>query len=421
MAALNSRNAVPFITYLTLFQSRIASGNVVLGQMGASTVGGASLQRKVKELLNKKVEVNVSHAPSVLSYLHSKKFIPQAVSDKSRYPGLALRLDGDTLKLFNRDGEQQTKLRVYQVDLWMSDERVSSTVGTPTSDNAEELLALCQNMGVIAGPANSRTGPGEVTQRLRNRAPDPDNPFVLGPEMVILMRQLIERDGFMIICVLGKFARDTGRLIDRDQFALELPGLTQEAIDRAKQFGRSPEAIGKAKEFLRLVQQTGSKRKQMSDAPGVLEHRMTPRLEWLVDFGALTKAGFPRNGFSYRVTDDAQLLRSALESYYSNATSTDDAVLEYWRASRTLSALRNRYDSQDARAAIRQAYGDLRRNVGPVAIRDVCLVAGMRLSEKRWTVAALEAELLSMAQSDKAINISGGRYQRSAEFVYIKE
>jgi len=75
----------------------------------------------------------------------------------------------------------------------------------------------------------------------------------------------------------------------------------------------------------------------------------------------------------------------------------------------------------DPQTALRQAYADLRPSVGPVAIKDLCLVAGMRLLDKRWKTSALEAELLSMAQSDKAINISGGRYKRSAEFVHIRE
>jgi hypothetical protein len=61
----------------------------------------------------------------------------------------------------------------------------------------------------------------------------------------------------------------------------------------------------------------------------------------------------------------------------------------------------------------------LKRPIGPLPIRDVCLVAACAL--EKGDVEAVVDELLAMSQQDSHINLSGGRYKRSPEFVYIDD
>jgi hypothetical protein len=173
------------------------------------------------------------------------------------------------------------------------------------------------------------------------------------------------------------------------------------------------------KRFLRLVEATGKKRERQTDAPGVLEHRTTPRLEWLTDVGVLSKSGHAKNGFTYQLTDDANTFRDAVEAWVSKKSSPDDATLSYWWKSRVCAELRSLQASREPRKALLAAYATLKRSIGPVAIRDVCLLAGMAIHDRVWTMSELETEVLTMARGDKRINLSGGRYKREPEFVYI--
>ena len=91
MAALNSRRPGPFLTYLTIFKSRLGVANIVLELTDFAFQPQEQLSRRLKALLTKSVSVDVSTAEGqlLLNYLADKKL----VGAKVRQGGRSTRTD----------------------------------------------------------------------------------------------------------------------------------------------------------------------------------------------------------------------------------------------------------------------------------------------------------------------------------------
>ena len=61
----------------------------------------------------------------------------------------------------------------------------------------------------------------------------------------------------------------------------------------------------------------------------------------------------------------------------------------------------------------------MRRSVGPTAIREMCLAAGVLASHIDMTLQEISAELLRWAAAEPRITVSGGRYTRTPELIHI--
>lgn len=241
--------------------------------------------------------------------------------------------------------------------------------------------------------------------------------MVLGLEVVALLRQVLDRDGLLLRELLRECV--AVRDVVRDKIALRLPDVATRAMAAAEAAHFAPPVIAEGKKFVRLLHKTAAKRGSASRAPGVLEHRTSPRLEWLTDFGALTKHGRPRNAFEYSVTDDASLLLSLLDDTPQGVRWSDTVALSYWRQASMWSTARATLPHFDLRDALLAGYRVMQRSVGPTSIRDACLVAGVLAPALSLAAEDIEAALIEWASSESRITVSGGRYSRQPELVHI--
>jgi hypothetical protein len=424
----------PFLTYLTLFQSRTAAINLVLPLTGSATTAQRQLQTKLERLLGTKIDVRIDSVDLPLAqFLIQKKYlakggakVPRKGTEKAerqpRYPNLYYEMEGEALRLVTASGEVRETLSAYCIDVWMSDPRLRSTVAVPTLRNVGELVELSVVLGFLSGQTYSWTSTGHLAARLRASTVDgtQPNPFVFGAELLVIIRQLLERDLLILNSLTKELVRaGASATVSRDEWAKVFPDVVRSALASAKARGAAPEVMREGKAFLQVLDDTGKRRERMTSAPGVLEHRLTPRLEWLTDLGVLSKQGLPRNGFEYRLSDGAAEFEKVSSELVERTISLEEATCLYWRACTKLGIVSPMKSCENSRRAIFEAYQMLKRPIGPLPIRDVCLVAACAL--ENGDVESVVDELLAMSQQESHINLSGGRYQRSPEFVYIDD
>jgi hypothetical protein len=426
MAGSSSRDG-PFLTYLTVFQSRLGLANLVLSESGHAFLPEPTLQKNLRRLLSEQVDLDprVDEQRPIIDYLTSKKLIGSKPREKGRYGSwtLSRTLDGPVPYL---RGQQRDLLPVFRTDVWFADPRLRSTVGVPTADNAAEVLALGHQLRLLTRSKNTWTAAGQTVAALRTRSLEvfgnTDNPFVLQLETVALMRQVISQDWLLLSEILPSILAKGEVIFGRDDIAADLPECATRAYKRAKALGFSPSAVSEAREFAALLHKTQAKAAQASSGPGVLQHRTAPRLEWLTDCGALSKEALPKNGFQYRKTADLQLLNSLLQSHTPSDTAAETVAIQYWRECESLADLRRNMTSDlDWQNAIIDAFRRIRRSVGPASLREISFVAlACHPTSMRNMDDALQ-HILQWAASEKGVTLSGGRFSRSPEFVHLSQ
>jgi len=420
--ALNSKGQAPFLTYLTVFRSRLGAANIVLPLASFAFQPAATLTRHLKQQLSAMVEVETGNPLNafVFEYLREKRLVGSGDGDrkKGRYAGFAIHKD-ETLHVVDNAGTPLKSVKIFQTDIWLASSEVASTNGVPTADNGDELLELCFQLGLLLRTKSTWTAAGQLTVGLRSFIPSaPSSPMALGLEAFALLRQIIDKDGLLLREVLRELCSNMGS-ITRDAVALHLPAMAGRALSYARQMQLPSSELAEGKKFVALLEQTARKRAQASRAPGVLEHRTTPRLEWLVDLGAVTKQGLPRNAFEYHVSQDAQTLLGLLDANVGTHFWADDVALSYWRTAQYWARLRGRLPICNLRRALRKGYALMKRSVGPCAIREVCFAAGVLLPHSQSSINDLSQELVNWASSDSRIALSGGRFSRGPELVHI--
>lgn len=157
-----------------------------------------------------------------------------------------------------------------------------------------------------------------------------------------------------------------------------------------------------------------------AEGPGVFEHRLSPRLEWLTDFGVLTKDGFAKNQFSYRKTPLVNELPGHLDDYVAGVASSDDVALIIASRDRRWAELRRPILGRTTERALIEAYERIKTGIGPVPIREVCFLAAVSL-EPLPQVSDLRGYLLRWAEREPGIRLSRGRYRREPEMVHFSE
>jgi hypothetical protein len=413
-----------FLIYLTVFQSRLAALNLLLPLTGLAYQPSISLSRRLKAILEQRVLLDLSDPKNahVFEYLLEKRLVGNKSRGSGRYKSYRLIKTGGKWLAEQNNGTKLDRFPVFLTDVWMSEPSLPSTIGVPTSDNSDEILELSYQLGLLSKTKNTWTAAGQLAAQIRvsflQLISDPENPFLIGLEGMAYFRQVLEKDGLLIRELLREISGIESPFT-RELIALRLPVIAERAFDQARLIKSSPPAIAEAKKFIALLKRTAAKRTSASRAPGVLEHRVSPRLEWLTDFGVLSKAELPKNAFEYSWTSWAAELLGTLDLSVGADNWVEDVCLQQWRSIPRWKSLRDKLPEIDLSQALNQGYRIMKRAIGPAPIREVCFVAGLLMPRSCLSTSEIRNELITWATRDKEITLSGGRYSREPELVHI--
>jgi hypothetical protein len=415
----------PFLTYLTVFKSRLAIANLIVSITGFGHQPTEALMRKLRQATERREPLAVDDVSNdnVFEYLLDKRIVSSESRESGRYRGLQLQRSGRGAWIAMRGGEGLAALPVYLIDIWMSDPALASTVGAPTPDNVQEMLELAFQFRLLSRSKNTWTSAGHLVRQLRDLpghgSGDQTNPFLLGLEATALFRQVIEADG-LIMRELVREICGIGERVTRDLVAQRFAAIVDRAVESAKVLKVQRPEARKIRDFSALIHRTLERRPLGSRAPGVLEHRVSPRLEWLTDLGYLSKIGLPKNGFDYVVDSSCQGLISELDSRFGEATWSDSVAVWDWRTHARWDHMRSSLATADNDERFRRAYRTMKRRVGPSPLREVAFVSALLSSGDADYPQSME-QLIEFAKATEGASLSGGRFSRVPENIYIPD
>jgi hypothetical protein len=398
----------------------LALANLVLPLTSFAFQPMETVLRRTRLAIDARADLQLADETNMpfFEYLIEKGLVSGNARGGGRYRGYTLSKEAGVWR-GARGPNEVSSLPVYKVDIWMADPGVKSTVGAPTPENAREVVDLLLQLRLLSPAKGSLTAAGHLVASLRRHyeaGSSSSNPFVTSIEMVGLARQVVEVDGIFLAEVLREVAGMAPE-VRRDDLAVgHMPTIAGRVVERLKQLRRPPTEVASAKAFAKLITSTASKSR--STAPGVLEHRLAPRLEWLVDMGVLSKVGLPKNGFTYRTSPNLQSFLSILDQFVNGTTSSDEVALSVWAKQLGTTPTPEVPTQAGRRRAMVTAYGMLRRAVGPTPIREVTLAASVLLECKAMPKALTE-DLLQWVSSGTGVSVSGGRYRRDPEMVHM--
>ena len=422
-------NAEPFLIHLTVFKSRLGLANIVLPFCSLAHQPTATLTRKVSRVIEAREELSTSAEVNfpVFRYLLDKNMVGEKPRQSGRYKEYTLVDDGENW-VATRSGKTVEHVLVYRTDMWMCHPDVDSTIGVPTPENVDELLELCLQLRLITRSKNTLTTAGLLVQTLRKALPDQGNPFLLGVETIALLRQIIETDGLLIRELIRELGGKTQ--VSRDELAREFPQIVDRTLATVKTIV-SPTIYRKARDFSKLIdpnrknrqqKRFQSKSKSTSKGPGVTEHRLSPRLEWLVDLGYLSKDGLAKNTFSYVVTSSIANLLCQLDANVQrfNTDWASCVAIGQWFSCDCWDSLRNLLPKLESPSCLFSAYARLKRPIGPSPISDVAFLAAL-MSDRSRPYEQFVEDIVQLPKIHSGISLSGGRYQRTPENVFIPD
>ncbi len=415
----------PFLTYLTVFRSRLGLANLLISLTGFTHQPVEALQRRLRQVVEKRDELRLGDTVNdgIFSYLVDKTLISSTVRKSGRYQGYSLSKAKGTWACQSARGGCLDALPVYLVDKWMSDPRLRSTVGAPTPDNAGEIVEFGYQLRLVTRSKNTWTAAGHLASALRESTTwseaESTNPFLLGLEMPALLRQIVDTDGLMLREVLREVI-DLQPKFTRDELAGRFGRVVDRAVAAARARRVNPADFRKIRDFATQVHKTLSRRGKMSKGPGLLEHRVSPRLEWLTDLGYLSKAGLANNGFEYRVEPAALGLIESLDDLGGSDRWGAEVAIGEWCRNPAWSELRSTFAIDLGAGRFLDAYRMLRRKIGPVPLQEMVFVSSMR-SDSFCDFAQTFEEVLEFARTTEGVNLAGGRYRRSPENIFIAD
>src|SRR5262245_43396811 len=120
---------LPFLTYLTVFESRLGLCNLVLGATGLAHQPEEALRRKLRMIVDRKDRLAVSdaHVGRVFQYLAEKKLVSANERNSGRYAGYALERERGGWRATRGGKGPLESVPVYTVDIWMAADEVRST------------------------------------------------------------------------------------------------------------------------------------------------------------------------------------------------------------------------------------------------------------------------------------------------------
>lgn len=431
--------AAPFIAYLTVFKSRLGIGNLVVNLTGFGHQPEAAVLRKLREVLQERraLAIRDSAAAPVFEYLLEKRVIGKSHRAKGRYTGYVLETNDGKWTARDRAGNELTEVPVYLTDLWLADSAITSTIGVPTPDNAEEVLEFAFQLGLLSRSKNTWTAPAQLIAGLRDElAPESglaDNPFLLRLEAPALLRQVISSDGLVLREVVRSLCDECDdATIRRDAIAARFNHAVKRAVAAAKDLRVPPPDLRDLQAFQELIERnsnSGSRRRiargganptHKSAGPGVLEHRVSPRLEWLTDLGYLTKEGLPKNSFEYRIRPQLRSLLADLDNSFGSDYWPETVATSQWRTNPAWAPVRSTTSTCQWREAIPRAYALMHRRIGPAPLREVTFATCLFASSVDSYPSVLQ-DAVKFAGETEGATLSGGRYRRTPENIYLPD
>ena len=417
--------AEPFLTYVTVFKSRLAVNNLVLAATGFGHQPPEAVLRKIRKAVDERRPLQIDDAANacVLEYLLGKKILGSTSRSKGRYRGLKIERGADGMWLVSRGSEPLTEMSAFLTDLWMSDSRLASTIGAPTPDNVHEILELSYQLRLLSKAKNAWTAAGHLSQQLRNLAIEDEgaeeNPFVLRMEATCLFRQVIEVDGILLREVIREIV-SMGGIITRNQVQERFTDVVDRAVAVTKIQKVAAPNLRKARDFADLIRKTAQKQGSSTRGPGVLEHRVAPRLEWLTDLGYLSKSGRPKNGFEYSVNPSCADLLEELDSRFGEKNWSDSVAIWDWRTHPRWNDTRSLVAVLGVDGSFRRAYHLMRRSIGPAPLREVAFLASL-LSESAVPFSETLERLIRYANDTPGASLTGGQYSRAPANIYLPD
>jgi hypothetical protein len=417
---------IPFIGYTTVFRSRLGGHSLIVNLAGTTPQSREQLERQSKRAISAPLQVHPeSHEGQlVLRYLQEKGFLKKSFATAGRYKGYRLESRDGFLTAIDRQGAVPTSLTCSRIDYFLADDCVRSTIGAPTEATATELISSCAQLGLLSQSKSNVTSAGYMATRLLSLgAEESVNPFCLGLELVVYLRSIVQVDSAVILPLLRYISNRTR--ITRDDVAGQLVDFYREAYEEMKNSGAPVQDRKEARSLVETISKSNSAaiRSSAEDSVrsfGVLEHRTSPRLEWLVDLGALSKAGLPRNVFTYFPTRDLKLLLSAMVQRKNVSRYAEDVALHYFLNSERCSELRTRFKASSLNEGFVKAYLLIGRQVGPTPIADLALLAGMAAAAADAKVEAVIEHLIEWSSREPRISLSGSRYVRTPEMAHFQ-
>jgi hypothetical protein len=414
-----------FIPYLTVFQSRLGSLNVVLSCAAEQSQQREQISRRMARSLfsSRRLLKSDGSWGEIIAYLNSKGQLGKKAKSSGPYRGLRLTSDGDVVDVA---GKPTYEVAITQADLWMSDLATRSTVGAPTEPNLDEYCNLAVALGLLSSSTNSVRPLGRASVLLRQYVAQPSTPFAIGIEGVVFLRSIIAADGAVMLPFAEQLA-SIGPSFTRDSASDFLPVLYSGAIESLRQRRAPAEVIRECRKAIEPVLNAAERRSRLrvagsKESLGVLEHRTAPRLEWLVDLGSLAKPTSERNAFVYSATGDLNVLVGSCvrEMGESDHLFAEECARRYFLRSSYYDPIRQVVSVHAVESAIATAYALLKRPVGPVVIRDLSLLAGI-LCKQSTLVTEFERIVRERGKIDSRVRLSGDRFSRDAVNVIIDQ
>ena len=279
--------ALPFLTYVTVFKSRLGLANIVLDVTGFGNQSAVTVTRKVRQTLEAKevLEVTARTKGYVWQYLLDKKLVGAEARTKGRYAGYTLV----ARRAVARDKQTGRDHHFTGVQDRYLDGGCRPAVDDRRTHTRERRRGCRVRRAVEAdlqgdayvdcGWPVSRTLRDLVMTRNGN-----DNPFLLRAEAVALLRQILEADGVMLRAMVP-FLVESGPEITRAEVAEAFEAIVDSAVAETKQMRIAPMQLRDVVAFQKLIRDQArkfeaarSKAREHRDgvshgAPGVLEHR----------------------------------------------------------------------------------------------------------------------------------------------------
>ncbi|MEJ1159540.1 hypothetical protein [Prosthecomicrobium sp. N25] len=355
-----------------------------------------------------------------MTYLVDKGFVRRSGKGKYKY-----RYEKDAVGVVRLLDAKDTPILEGDfaiADVWLSDERIRSTIGAPTVENVGEVLDFAIQTEIISASKGNWTSSGTLAAELRRVGGETENPFLIGPEIAVYVRTLFRLDGWTLKAIISRFA-DMPDPFNREdmiekfgEIVVEVGGIVTKVVKNkstVKEYAALTELVG------RNIKKRAGKTEEETVNLGVLEHRVSPRLEWLTDLRALAKTR--RNAFEYTMGEQAACFRAAMEKLGETEESRDEAALAFLVASDWSSRELANFCEADPFTAILKAYALVRPSIGPARIEDVAYMAGILIRNPSKNVAALSEYIVEIAKEREEVSVSGDRFTRSPKLVHIKE
>jgi hypothetical protein len=351
---------------------------------------------------------------AIAKYLNQKNQINQKTKTSGRFSGLRYTKDG---RIVDSNESEPESIVVTTSELWMTDPEVRSTTAAPTVDNLDEYIRLANELGILSVTQWNRTCIGLMCQCLREYGCYHErSPLVLGLEGVVFLASLIDADG---LCLehIAQFACALPQPFRKETVAERLPVIYRDVFDELSKRRLSPKVLAQCKDDIEPVLKKAGKK---GESFGAADHRSTPRLEWLVDFGCLAKKPMPLNGFDYTVVEDCGVFVDCLRKLRldSHRLAARNAAVGFYRGSSRFRAIRERCAVLPISQSVAQAYRWVRPPIGSVPMGVLCLSACL-LTKEAILPSDVEAYLVDLVRRDDRARTSGGHYQRDLENIWL--